>query len=273
MRPLHSCAVISLAALAAVSCSGGGTAPEGMGRVVLQIATTSAATVNGPAAADVVVTKGANSVVINSVDLVARKIRLRRVDASCPADPDQEDAPAAVIASGSAHEDTEHENEVEDHDCPVLKLGPLLLTPPLTDGAATTFSADVPVGTYSKLRIQIHKPKLSRDAAFVAANPDFAGVSIRVKGTFNGTPFTFVTDIEEEEEIVLPHPVEVTTAGTTAFTLFLDVRGWFLDQTGAALIDPSSPTSRSLIEHNIRVSFRAFRDDDHDGEDDEHEGH
>ena len=272
MRFVPSSLSISLIALAA-GCSGSNTAPTGMGRVVVQLATASSATSNGPAAADVVVTKGADNIVISQVQIVARKLRLRRSDGTCTEDPDQNDAPASLLATGGRANDDGGTAETEDADCPVLKLGPLLLEPPLTDGAVTTFTADVPVGTYTKLRIQIHKPKGSNDAAFLAAHPDFADVSIRVKGTFDGTPFTFDSPLTEEEEIVLPTPVEVTTAGSTAFTLFLDVRGWFLDATGAALVNPSSAAVRSQIEHNIRASFRAFRDDDHDGEDDGHEGH
>ncbi len=273
MRLLHSASSISLVALVAAGCSGNGTAPTGMGRVVVQIATSSSALNGGPAAADVVVTKGTDNIVISQVQIVARKIRLRRSDGTCTEDPNQEDAPAAVIGSGRANDGTEQEGANEDAECPVLKLGPLLLEPPLTDGAVTTFTADVPVGTYTRVRIQIHKPKGSKDVDFLAAHPDFADVSIRVKGTFDGTPFTFDSQLTEEEEIQLPSPVDVTTAGSTAFTLFLDVRGWFLDQTGAALVNPSSAAMRSLIEHNIRSSFRAFRDEDHDGGDDGHEGH
>jgi len=272
MRLVHSSLAISLAGLAALGCSGGSTAPTGMGRVVVQLATASGAQNTGPAAADVVVTKGADNIVISQVQLVARKIRLRRSDGSCTEDPDQDEAPASLLATGGKTNDEGAQGD-EDEDCPVLKLGPLLLEPPLTDGAVTTFSADVPVGTYTKLRIQIHKPKGDKDQAFLAAHPDFAGVSIRVKGTFDGAPFTFDSPLTEEEEIVLPTPVDVTLAGTTAFTLFLDVRGWFLDSTGAALVNPTSPLVRSQIEHNIRASFRAFRDEDHDGDDDGHEGH
>ena len=247
--------VVATAAVAA--CSGGSTSPAGMGRVAFQIATTATSSSNGPAAADVVVSKGSNTVVVSQVQLVARKIRFRRVDASCAEDPDQDR--------------DEAENEAEEEECPVLKLGPLLLDPPLTAGAVTVFTADVPVGTYSRIRLQIHKPRGDRDQAFLAANPTFSNVSIRVKGTFNGAPFTFDTAIEEEEEIALSPPIVVTSDGTTAFTLFLDVRGWFLDQSGNALVDPTSPTSdiRRRIEQNIRTSFRAFRDEDRDGNEDD----
>jgi hypothetical protein len=261
-----------LLAAAAIGCSGGSTAPEGMGRVAFQIATAGTGSSNGPAAADVVVSKGGNVIAIQQVQLVARKIRLSLVDAVCSEDEeeDEDDAPAASSTTGQAHD----EQEDDDEDCPVLKLGPLLLEPPLNDGTETSFIAFVPTGTYDRLRLQIHKPRGSKDQAFLAEHPDFADVSIRVKGTFNGTPFTFDTDLTEEEQLAFSTPVEVTAEGTTAFTLLLDIRGWFLDQSGNALLSPLGPSDaiRGLIEHNIHSSFRAFRDDDHDGEDDDHDG-
>jgi hypothetical protein len=268
MRFRNGAPALVIVAALAVGCSGQATTPHGMGRVVFQLATTEAGSANGPAAADVVISKGTNVVVINQVQLVARKIRFRQETGSCAEDLDQDDAPAAS--------ESDESHDLDDADCPTLKLGPLLLDPPLTDGAETSFAAEVPVGTYTGIKLQIHRPRGSRDQAFLAAHPEFDGVSIRVKGTFNGAPFTFDTGIEEEEEIHLASPVVVTDAGTTAFTLFLDVRGWFLDQSGAALVDPTAPSSgiRSLIEHNIRSSFRAFEDADHDGhEDDDHDGH
>lgn len=264
-QPGRTVAVMLVAATAGCS-SNDSTSAEGTGHLVVQLATSSVGSTNGPAAADVVVNRGSDVLVVTQVQLVARKIRFRRSDGSCAEDADQDDAPAAVQESG---ESDEADNE---HDCPTLKLGPLLLEPPLTDGAETLFTADVPAGTYTRIRIQLHKPRGGRDQAFLALHPDFAGVSIRVKGTYNGTPFSFDTGIEEEEEITLDSPVVVTAGGSTAFTLFLDVRGWFLDQSGTALLDPTAPSSsvRDLIEHNIRRSFRAFKDDDHDGGDDDH---
>jgi len=268
MRVSNGTPVLVIAAALAVGCSGESTTPHGMGRVVFQIATAQSGTSNGPAAADVVISKGANVLVITEVQLVARKVRLRQETGACAEDADQDDAPAASEADES--------HDLDDEDCPILKLGPLLLDPPLVDGAETSFTADVPVGTYTAIKLQIHQPRGSRDQAFLAAHPEFDGVSIRVTGTYNGAPFTFLTGIEEEEEIHLADPVVVTAAGTTAFTLLLDVRGWFLDQSGAALVDPTLLSSgvRSLIEHNIRNSFHAFEDEDHDGHDDgDHDDH
>jgi len=140
----------------------------------------------------------------------------------------------------------------------------------VNEGADPTFTVDLPAGTYDELMLQIHKPTSNAaDAAFVAANPAFNGVSIRVNGTFNGTPFTFTTDLTEVVKIDLDEPVEVLADGEVGLTLLLDVGSWFLDQGGTALLDPAalSQQGRSRIEQNIRQSFHAFEDDDADGED------
>ena len=91
-----------------------------------------------------------------------------------------------------------------------------------------------------------------------------------MNGTWNGTPFTFTTDLTQVVEIELDDPLVVAADGEVGLTLLFDVRSWFLDQGGASLLNPSSPTqqARSRIEQNIRQSFHAFEDDDQDGEGD-----
>ena len=264
MRPAVSRASLGamLAGAAVGACSS--TGPQDTGRIVFQIATTDATVNQGPATADVVVNAGADQIVINKVELVARKIRLEQTGAAC----EEEDA------DDEGEAENEHEDEEEDEDCPTLKVGPVLLVPPLNDGAQTTFTVDVPVGSYKELELQIHKPRGSKDQAFLALHPDFDGVSIRVTGTFNGAPFTFTTDLTAEEEVELSPPIVVTTGGSTEFTLFLDVRKWFVNQAGTALINPasSSESDKDRIEQNIRNSFEAFEDEDHDGHED-HDDH
>ena len=163
----------------------------------------------------------------------------------------------------------EGDDDSQDHEgCPELRLGPLLLDPPLSDGAETTFSVDLPPGRYEEVELKIHKPTgSSDDAAFLAVHPDFLGVSIKVTGTFNGAPFTFTTDVSSKVEVEFDDPIEVVVDETTNVTLLMDVRGWFLAAGGASLINPSglTPVGQARIDQNIRASFRAFRDDDCDG--------
>lgn len=259
MRPLLSGSTALFVALAGVGCSGADTTgPPGTGRVVFQLSTSPVAASGGPAAAaDVTVALGTDVIVISRVQLVARKIKLERLNGTCPT--------PVVSEAESGESDTDSGDTPE---CPNLRLGPLLLDPPLATGAQTSFSLDLPFGTYHKLELQIHKPTgKSSDAAFLAANPGFAGVSIQVNGTFNGTPFVFTTDLTTEVEVEFATPVEVKTAGTTSLTLQLNVRGWFLNQGGAGLVSPLalSQQGRQRVEQNIRSSFSAFEDENHDG--------
>ena len=154
---------------------------------------------------------------------------------------------------------------------PRSQAGPLLLTPPLGPGAQTTFTVDVPVGTYKQVKLQIHRPTSDQaDAAFLAVNPGFTEVSLKVLGTFNGAPFTFTTALTTEIEMELDKPIEVKTAGPTDITIFMDVTGGFVSEGGTSLVSPLSLTAdgRERIEGNFRRSFRAFEDEDRDGEED-----
>src|SRR2546428_21934 len=68
-----------------------------------------------------------------------------------------------------------------------------------------------------------------------------------------------------------PSPTPITVGpGTTNFTVSVDVASWFKDASGAFL-DPNDPANAETINANIRHSFRAFADEDHDGVDDDHE--
>ena len=49
-------------------------------------------------------------------------------------------------------------------------------------------------------------------------------------------------------------------------TVNVDASTWFT--SGGSRLDPRSEANRSQIENNIQNSFRAFKDDDHDGHED-----
>ena len=109
------------------------------------------------------------------------------------------------------------------------------------------------------------------DADFVAEHPEYEDTSIRVVGSYNGTPFTFTSDLTLVQSVSFPAVVEVETEGQLALTLLVNVADWFAAADGG-LVDPAQANNgmplESVVEQQIRESFRAFRDSDADAEGD-----
>jgi len=254
---LFCAAALSTATLSACGDSG---SPSTEAQVNFNVATQPAAAGSASAIAAATVgtpetfTDASNTLVINQVQLVVREIELKRVEAT-------------ATCGGSEHD-----------GCEKLGLGPMLLDLPLggAGGAARTFSVPVAAGSYDEVELEIHKPSDddASDAAFVQAHPDFAGVSIRVDGTFNGQAFSYTSDLNAEEEIELNPPLVTTESAATDLTLFVDLDRWFRDGAGN-LVYPATAgvglTNEVLVENNISGTLHAFEDEDHDGTDD-HQG-
>ncbi len=229
------------------------------------------ATVGGP---ETFTDASNNTLAITSVELVLRKVELKPVERSACNESSQITVATAATAASDGNEGNEM-NEVET-ECDELEAGPILVDLPL-GGIERMFEATVPAGTFDELRFQIHKPSDDGDAAdhaFLAAHPDFAGVSIRVKGTFNGTDFTYTSDLNVEQELRF-NPAVVVTAGTPAkLTVSLDLSGWF--RSSSTLVDPATAAkdgaNEGLVRDNIIRSFQTFKDNDEDGRDDDQEG-
>jgi hypothetical protein len=119
---------------------------------------------------------------------------------------------------------------------------------------------------YDELEFDIHKPEDDgRDREFLRANPEFARISIRVRGTFNGQPFVYTSDLNAEQESDLRPPLVVAEARTVSLTLLVDLRQWFLNGSGTAYVDPRSANkggaNENLVRDNIRDSFEALGND------------
>ncbi len=234
-------------ALGALLLAIGGCSDSDMGDVSLQLATRGPASIATGEPGQLIVSSGPDEIVVNEVQLVLRKVRLDGAPtASCPADAE------------------------DDSQCAELRFGPVLFDLPLGEGAEPIFTAAVPVGIYSGIKFQIHRPtNANEDADFVADHPDYEDISIRVLGSYNGAPFTFASDLTEVEDVAFVEPVEILAEGEAQVTLHVDVTGWFASEDGTGLVDPSQANDggpfESLIERQIRESFRAFRDGDLDG--------
>jgi len=262
---VHSKTRFIIAPLAAVlfaACSDNTTGRVSLAMSSLRPAPTASATLSGGAPSPAVVAAGDSTkialgndtVIVRSVQLVLRAIELKRVETvACD----------AVVGNG---------------DCEEFETGPNLVTLPLGATATETMiSVDAPAGMYDELEFELHKVEAPEDAAFIAANPLFDGVSIRVTGTFSqaGTrsDFTFTSDLNAKQEIAFATPLTVSDGGQTNVTLRVDIGNWFLNAAGTALVNPASANkgqpNENAVRDRIQVSFDAFRDDNHDGHDDD----
>jgi len=253
-------AVLGLAATLAACSDGTGLSDNGPGQVSLSVTTTLS---GGPAASNAMfmlagadtLTDGQNQLVITQAELVLREIELERIsDDAC-------------------------DSLAVDHDsCEKFETGPILLDLPL-DGSVEQVLAIVPdTGTYDEIEFELHKVSNDdpEDAAFRAAHPDMVGKSIRIQGSYNGQPFTYENDINDEQEYDLVPPLVVDDMTTEVnVTLSIDIDSWFRTTAGD-LVNPQSGNkggaNESLVNENIKNSFQAFEDDDHDGEDDDEDG-
>ena len=180
------------------------------------------------------------------------------------------------VACGDAGElGGEHKSlEAGDQErCHELEVGPLLVDLPLGGGAARQFSVAVPPGTYTGLECKVHKPGSDADdSTFVASHPDLRDVSVRVTGTFDHRPFSYISHVSARQEQEITPPVTVGSGSPLDVTLYVDLITWFVDHAGTHLVDPTTAVAgqpnESVVAWNIRRSFRAFRDEDHDGRDD-----
>jgi hypothetical protein len=238
---MHRLALVILA-LALLGCS-----DSDMGDVRLQVASFNASSTAASAeAGQLAIEAGDDEIVLEQVGLVLRKVRLE----------------------GPSSESCPEEGE-GDAGCGELDFGPILFELPLEEGAEGVLNAVVPVGSYTGLKFQLHRPTdANEDADFAAEHPDYEDISIRVVGTHNGTAFTFASDLTEVETVPFAGPVEVETEGALPLTLLVQVADWFASPDGG-LVNPEDANDggpfESLVERQIRESFRAFHDADSDG--------
>jgi len=190
---------------------------------------------------------GADTLIITSAQVVFREVELKSAEtAACDVQP-------------------------KPSGCEEITVGPYLVNLPLTPGATQEFSLEIPAGEYTRIDFEVHKVSAqdSGDAAFLAQRPEFAELSIRVQGTFNGSAFTFESDLDVEQELELLPSLMVVEGTTVNVTVRVDVRTWFR-LSGGSLIDPATANkggpNESEVKQSIKDSFHAFEDDDRDGD-------
>jgi len=257
MKPLRFATAALAATTVLAACSGDSSGPSIAGRqVAFQLATkpSTAAPSQAALVGQEIIVAGSDTIVLTSVQIVLREIELKSVGGT-------------VCDSAQGHD-----------DCQEIEFGPTLLDLPLGAGAERQFTVAIDTGSYGKIEFEVHAPESgdSTDSAFVALNPAFDGISIRVVGTYNGTAFTYTSDLDVEQEYSFNPPLTVTETTGASVTLFADLNGWFLNQTADGLIDPRTANKgfphEGEVKSNIETSLNAFEDDNHDGEDDHSTG-
>jgi hypothetical protein len=201
----------------------------------------------------------AGDLVLTKVQVVVGKIELDQND--------QTNCVSEIEASGDDHASVGHE-------CEDVSRDPVLIDIPVDAAVHSVINVPLAKGTYTKLEAKL-EPAGDNATAFNAANQKLVGKSVRVEGTYKGTPFVFTSAVRAGLEMEFNPPL-VIDATTQNATVTLDVAKWFLDGSGA-VIDPNTATAGSsalqTIEDNIRRSFHAFEDNNESGVDDNTEHH
>lgn len=175
---------------------------------------------------------------------------------------------ATADSAGCADDD--HPENGDDR-CHQLEAGPMLVDLPTDNSVVSLLTLQLPAGTYHALEAKI-RPVRSDDnggPAFLAAHPEFANASVRVTGTFDGTPFTYTGSPNASLELSFNPPITVGSSATTV-TVHVSIDRWFADRNGN-LIDPATANAgganEQLVSDNVRRSFHAFEDNEHRGDD------
>lgn len=175
---------------------------------------------------------------------------------------------ATADSAGCADDD--HPEQGDDR-CHQLQTGPMLVDLPTDNSVVSVLSLQLPAGTYHALEARIRPVRTddSGGSAFLTAHPKFANASVRVHGTFDGTPFTYSGAPNASLELSFNPPITVGSSATTV-TVHVSIDRWFADGNGN-LIDPATANAgganEQLVSDNVRRSFHAFEDNQHHGDD------
>jgi hypothetical protein len=116
---------------------------------------------------------------------------------------------------------------------------------------------DVPAGTYREVKFKVHPPSTSdstNQAVLDMARAQPGGASIIVEGQIDGSPFTFLSAVDAQEQY---QGTFTFSSGAQNLTVNLDPSSWF-GGTGTARLDPRNQSNRSAIENNIQNSMKVF---------------
>jgi hypothetical protein len=162
---------------------------------------------------------------------------------------------SAVEVHTSTGVEIENETECEHAvACDRVVGSPLTVTLSPNGSTVTLTTATIPEGTFREIELKV--------------------ASIRLVGTFDGAAFDLVVPLNVKLKQEFSPPVQVGgTASASNLTVNVPVLTWLKNPDGT-LIDPrqlaTNATLRATLLARIQASLKAFRDDDHNGGDDDH---
>lgn len=151
-----------------------------------------------------------------------------------------------------------------------FKVGPYVLYLNMISNVNVISSAYIPVGTYDKVKFDIHKLEDSEPVP----DPDFADIngrySIVVKGRYSGISFVYKSNKSAHQKLTFPGNLQVTANGKSNITLQIKPYIWFIKN--GLYLDPRDPANENDIDNNIKDNinnnFKCFVDNDRNGQPD-----
>lgn len=145
-----------------------------------------------------------------------------------------------------------------------FKTGPFVLKLNMNSSVNVITTAMIPAGTYNKIMFEIHKLEDSEtigiDTAF-----SFGGgrYSVVVYGKFNLVPFIYRSTKSAKQKINFNPAITVSNTTKSNVTLKVQPYTWFWN--GTDYMNPVDIANTNNIDNNIKASFKAIKDDDHNG--------
>ncbi len=142
----------------------------------------------------------------------------------------------------------------EDKGCSAVLAAPLDVDLKVNGGVVTVQSSVIPAGTYRSVEMKFS--------------------TVRLRGTYDTQPFDVVVPVNVEREMEFDPPITVGGTSTKNLTIEVSTTLWLRNADGS-LVDPrrlaTDSALRAQVASRIRASLRAFRDNDRDDLDDDHE--
>jgi hypothetical protein len=134
-----------------------------------------------------------------------------------------------------------------------FETGMVTVSIPVEGGTSREITSQIAAGTYDRFEMDIR--------------------TLRVQGTYDGSPFDVTMQINDEmESRLVPALVVADGSASTAVRVALDLQSWFRSEAGG-LLDPrqagSDSTIAATIRANVRSSFDAAEDHDRERADDD----